>query len=280
MTAQLSAFLVLQAALGQNPTPQLHQDFRAKKFNDQLFAFEGPKAKSFITPEIKGLRITLPVEDAPNKPVGIRLRQDLKGDFVATVAYELLDVSEPAGGSGSGVSLYLMLRTPVRDGINFARFVQTKRGHVYTLSHMVDDENDNKKRIPKTKYTVYRANPNILAGNLRVARQGETLTVSASEGDPPVFKELGQLEVGPADISMVRIAADQGGAKVPVPVDVRIVDFMVTSGEFTPHAPLAPPSSGSWHWPVIIAAIILAAGLFFGVRFWLAKRAKAPEGKA
>jgi hypothetical protein len=266
MTFRLATFVALLATAQAASTPsEMHQDFRGKKFNDQLFRFEGPNAAQYIRPEPDGLRITLPADSGPKKPVGIVLREGIHGDFSATVTYNLLHADKPDKGSGVGVSIYLMLNSTARDGINFGRFHRRTGDHVFDVAHMVN--NDTGGRSSKGSH--FRpADQDILTGKMRVMRNGPLLTLSASEGDSGAFQQIAQIDVGIDPVRMLRIAADQGNSDSSV--DVRIIDFRVEAEKFA-SAGSFPTGSGYWYW-LLFGGVILLGGLIVLVRFWLAKR--------
>jgi hypothetical protein len=276
------AALMTTGTLLQAPI-EIQQDFRGKQFNDQTFRFEGPNAANFIKREADGLRITLPGDGGPKKPVGFVLRDVLQGDFNLSVAYNLLEADRPTKGYGVGISAYLMLNSPSKDGINFGIFNKEKDGYVFALSHMAKNEKGGRglkgsKTAPAT--------PAALTGNLRLIRKGPLLTVSASEGNSPQLLDIGQLQIGTEDVGMVRIAADQGNADSQV--DVRITNFRLTADRLksTSSAAVAAlsepanpstligtpaPESASWYWPVLGGAAVLVV-VAFSLGLWLATR--------
>jgi hypothetical protein len=82
---------------------------------------------------------------------------------------------------------------------------------------------------------------------------------------------LAQLDIGTEDIKKIRVAVEREKGKSSV--DVRFIDYKVQSREFKSVGAPVQTSSRRWWW-YTIAAIVLVAVLVFGVRFWLARRAK------
>jgi len=265
--------LIVGLMVGAQPEIiEIHYDFRGKKFDDKVFQFEGPNAAKIVKMEEEGLRITLTPEFGARKPVGIWLREWIKGDFIATVAYELLETATPPADSGLGVSLYVMLNSPVRDGINLGFFIREKEGHVFSISHMVDDKKEG-RRVGKN-FETFPAKSASIKGKLRVERVGSMLTQSVAEGNSSVFKQIAQLDVGPDDVRNLRFAADPGnGINF---VDARITDFMIQTERMIPAGrPAELPGGIPGYW-LVFGGIAAVAILFFGFRLWRRQRDPRP----
>ena len=252
---------------------QLHHDFRAEQLNRAHFDFDGPNAKSFVVVEREGLRITLPADSGPDKPVGIRLRQDVIGDFKVTVEYQFVELGEPTRGHGAGVSVYVILKTPAKDRISLGRFVHHKHGHIFMLSQMADQEKEKATAVSRSD-EYFAAEPTVLYGKLRLIRQDTVVIASVSEGDSAAFKELGKVRIGVQDITTLRVAAHQGNDEVKV--DVRVIDFLIEASQLTPEG--LDILSGLWPvvWVLTIGAITGAVALIFWLRMWFLGR--TPNG--
>jgi hypothetical protein len=63
------------------------------------------------------------------------------------------------------------------------------------------------------------------SGRLRLARRGSVVTCLVAEDDRNDFQPIQEFELGTADLSVVRVAADTGNSNSPV--EVRIGDFAI-----------------------------------------------------
>lgn len=218
----LAAVVVTPAA----PAAEVHQDFRQKQFNPQLVRMVGPNVAKYVQREPEGLRIVLPQGGGPKGPVGVAGLSFLRGDFTATVDYEVLAATPPPADKAVGVTAYVMLDGPTQDGIMLGRFHQADAPPFYRISHMVKGEGGKRQgkwfdRAPTTPETV--------AGTLRLGRVGPVLTLSAAARGSADFRTLASLTVGTDDVQLLRIAAEPDGADTPV--DVRVTDLRIRADQ-------------------------------------------------
>src|SRR5947209_1523400 len=96
-------------------------DFRDSKYDEQLFAYDGPDQAGIVTPEAEGLRLRFTPERFPPRGMGPMWRYQVKGDFSATGRYEILSIKPPTRDANIGIELYLNFHGPNDDGISFCR---------------------------------------------------------------------------------------------------------------------------------------------------------------
>jgi hypothetical protein len=263
------AMLALVATLGQK-VDTFRFDFRNANFDGAIFPYERKDSGDFMTPEPAGLRFTAPNGMPNSLPISIQYGKRISGDFQATFSYEILSGVKGNEKEGPGPQFYLMLETPVRDGISFNR--QIRDGvDVMTVVHLADQVDDKGNKGRKTQH--YRqaiVSPEIAKGRLRLIRQGADLTSQFAEGDGP-FQEVGSFPIGTEDVRLLRIAADPRGRRG---IDMRVFDFELTvpaSGAAAPAPPPAPRRERLYWTLAGICLFLVLLGL--GVA-WRRRRAK------
>lgn len=218
----LAAVAVASAA----PAAEVHQDFRQKQFNPQFVKHVGPGASKYVQREPEGLRIALPAAGGPKGPVGVAFQSFLRGNFSATIDYEVLPAAPPPAGKMVGVTAYLMFDGPTQDGVMLGRFHQAGAPPIYRTTHMVKGEGGKRQGKWSDKTP---APPQSTTGTLRLARVGSTLTLSAAAAGSSDFKDVATLAVGPDDVQLLRVAAEPDGADTPV--EVRVTDLRVRADQ-------------------------------------------------
>ncbi len=251
------AFIVQSASAAE-----IGQDFRGKPYDPALFRLTGPNAAGSIRSDSRGLRITLTEEHGLRPAVGLALSTGIKGDFEITMEFEFIQVDEPVGGTGAGVSLYVTMVSYSQEAATMGR-VSRKGGGQAFFSHRASTGPDGKR--------VHRGGDPLptqcTSGKLRMVRTGSMLSYRVAEGSSEAFHDLFEAEIGEDDISMVRFAADNGGSATLV--DVRIVELKIKSDEAG--APeVLPPRPSRWPlWAGIgLGALVLAGGYWYWSRRW------------
>jgi serine/threonine protein kinase len=256
------------------PPAELYLDFRGGNLPlRSLSAWSGKEGDEVIEPEDKGLRIGLPANHQHRFPVGLVLNVPVKGNFEITTGYEIVSADRPRTGGGVGYELYLTVDTPRRDALVFSRVTLTDGSETYVCGRMTTVNGSRRgmlERIPT-------AGPN-KSGRLRLTRQGTEVTFWAAEGEGAELRKLGRCELGPEDLTMVRMSATPGQA--PEPVEVRLVDVRVRSDTPIPPADAdGKPSAGMKKGVAIVVVLGLAftAGLVaLAVWFLRPRRGAAP----
>jgi ribosomal protein S27E len=261
-------------------------NFRGKKFDEQLFRYNGPTPEQYISFEEEGLRIRYPAGNLPKSPVGIVWNCRLRGDFVVIAQYEILQ-AEPTPG-GNGVEVYLMLDNDTKDGIPVWRTAHTKDGPMFMTMHMTTDSKGKRYTRVKDKAPT---TPASLRGRICVARQGGDIIASFAEGDEKTFTSpLTIKDIGTTDVCFVRFAGMSSGDP-KAQLDVRLLEFQLQGNLLDlpvkavaaqpPGAPEALPaltSTGSGRWVLWLVIVLGVLSLtVFGVVAVLVRlnRAKA-----
>jgi len=224
---------------------EVKHDFRTANFDWKLFRQEGPSPTLYIKPEPQGLHWRFVKGQAPTRPVGIYWQNQVRGDFVASARYEILDSVPSDDGGVVGVELYLILDTAARDGIALSRLTGSEKT-AFSFQHLTNNEAG--KRTSRAAKTVVTT-PSTLRGRLRIAREGIAFIGSVAEGDSNSFTEIQRTDIGNMDVRMVRFAG-LTGSDPEAQLDMRLLDFQVTAtdlsraGQFDSPPPtpiVAPP---------------------------------------
>jgi hypothetical protein len=238
---------------------EFYQDFRKPLHPAMQWSGLGARDE-VVESDARGIRVKLPANRGGTSPVGLAIREPLKGDFEVTASYELLDTPRPRRGSGVGFELYLMTRTPTRDGIVFARMKNGEDRDEYVVGRNRDE--DGKRRGNFRNFPAAAA-----AGQLRLTRKGEEFLFAASEGEGGAFEELARFPWGADDVTLVRVGAGTSGR--PEGVEVRFVDLRVRASDLNPDLggnPVAPDAAapvqlGDRTWLLLALALVVLIGL-------------------
>jgi hypothetical protein len=275
LARRIGLCLVLVVAAGPEAPPgEIRQDFRGGNFDPQLFRVMGPDAASHIRTDAKGLRIRLPPEHGNKNPVGIKPTFNVGRDFEVTVWFELVNVDNPVGGHGAGVSIWIRMASPTNEAATIARLVKPNGDQVFIANRGTTSE-DGKRRFSGPRPVPSEAR----SGALRLARKGSTLFYYFAAGEGAAFRELYQAELGTENLEIIRIAADNGGSPTAVDVRLRAVSLRGDSLPGEAVRPDPPPR----RWPLWLAAglgvaLAAAGGSWLWWRSARAGRAAAGPG--
>jgi hypothetical protein len=209
----------------------------------------------------QGLCIDIPADHVNKLPVGITLKQGLRGDFEITMAFELLQVDTPTSGGGAGVSIYITMVSPSKEAATLARFVSPS-GDQRLVAHRASTPADGKRQHRSETFGAV-----LNSGKLRLVRTGDLLSYQIAEG-PGEFRELHQTELGTNDVDTVRFAADTGGSSTEV--NARINYITIRTDELGQARAIPPPSR--WLYRAVIAGTLVA--LLSGAAIWYFMRRK------
>jgi hypothetical protein len=254
----LGLTLLLAQAAGAE---QFYQDFRGKEFNPEVFRQVGPSAAKLVKQEPEGLRITLS-DEGITTAVGVAYPGPLEGDFQATAGYELLRLERPRGGFGAGFSVYVTTAGPAKEAVEFFHLVRPSGAEAYGCSALMTGPDGRRVPIPGAVTADVPAQGK--SGRLRVTRVGPEVSLSAAEGKQD-FKGLYRINLGTADVTMVRLAAHAGNA--PNPIDLRVLDFRLQHKDIAPPAEALPKRSSLWLALLLVLLLLLATLLM-----WLFRR--------
>jgi hypothetical protein len=288
----LVLFGLCQPSFAQN---KLAHDFRGNHFDNALVQICGPKDKNYVMPEKEGLRIRYTGADAApqGNPAGIISTFKARGNFVATIKYEILHMGKPTPGTGGvGVELYLMLDNPNKDGVSLVRTLNAGGNLHYFFTVRTADETG--KRISKDAHSS-PAFDRGAKGSLRLGRVGSVVIGSFADGDGAQFEELQRSTIGTADVRLFRFNGHSGGDAKAV-LDLRVLEVTIegldlsNTGKFAfaaplpvaPEAPIAesPPAPGRrvrlmYFGILLIGLPLIAIGV--GILIWHSRKRQRDE---
>ncbi len=207
--------------------PAVVRTFRGGAFDGDFFEWTGPTPEKYVRLENEGLRITVPAENGPGMPVGVKLRPVVRGDFELEAKFEFLQVAQPPAGWVGGVTVYFFMDDNEWHGVWFGKLIDGKRGPVLVMGQRVGKREE---RITKFADAV-PASGEMGIVRLRVEREGASFSLFAAEGETGEYQHIQTLEISPEDLRIVRFAADWGD-NPPIALDVRLLDFAMTADEF------------------------------------------------
>ena len=200
---------------------EITQIFRGKTYDPNYFRPTGPNAAAIIRPDSRGLRITLPTDHGIKPPVGLVLRSGIKGDFQATMEFEILQVEKPTGGTGAGISLWITIVSYTKEAATIGWLLKPGGEKVF-FSHRattpIGGQREHHGGEPRfTSETT---------GKVRLVRAGTRLTYLVAAGQSEVFEEIFDSEIGTDDLNTLRFAADNGGSSTLVDVRIREINVV------------------------------------------------------
>jgi RNA polymerase sigma factor (sigma-70 family) len=266
-----------QAAPAPRPPANLNLPLRGKPENRDDIELIGPNAEECVRFEPEGLRITLPAGYPGERPnTGVRIHLPARGDFEATVSYEILGEPAPADAAPKPTKLMLQAQLDRPDWTVAAltRRVDAAKGHQFTAWTIRDNNEDSGKR--RAKYREFPAEAR--AGRLRVARSGSEAAFSVAEGAGADFTLLHQCAFGDEELEFIDLVGSTGGPRAAL--DVRFTDLRVTAPGQAAEVPAAglPAESGPRSpWKIVLALAVIAslAGLGAWVVWHQIRRARA-----
>ncbi len=195
---------------------EFSESFTGSHYNQAAFGVVG-NGKCLV-PEDAGLRITISPPDTENS--GLRLPQQLIGDFVITASVSMVEVSKPTSGHGTGITI--LLEDGVNRGASLQRVVMTDGRQVYVTHNYVvtEGKHDHKADIKVTEAT---------SAILQLERKGATLNYRVSEDAGKSFVELHSVNFTTNSIAVTQIYGQTGGAANPL--SVRLESLTVKADE-------------------------------------------------
>jgi len=269
---QFAGLLLLALLTGGPPAGAVESyrfDFRVELDPQMFRLYGGSSPEDFCTTSAEGLRIVLPEQANGVGTAGVASRFVLRGDFVLTARYNMLDCPVPKGGYGAGLTMVVIDVTGQYGSLQSV--MQKDRGHRLVAHRAV--------RETSGKYTHLASDHPApgQTGRIRLTRSGSVLLYSVAADDAPGFKTLHETEFTIHDISEVQLAAQTG--EWPCPVEGAWVDLEVQADRLIP--PVSPvPIPGPLRWTFLLLVVLVAAQLaamWAGRRSRRARSARAQE---
>jgi len=222
---------------------ELKFSFLGQQFDNEQLVPLGRGMLRLIEPRRDGLFFNLPVGHQVSS-VGISPRFQLSGDFEITASYEVPAWKNPESGYGLGPSIYLRMHDEQESAAMIGRLLRPGKKHVFSTSLSTTVEG-------KRQYDVKLVEAKQNAGKLKLIRVGSHLKFLVADGPDAEFRELREVELGTADVDLLRLGAQQSDLKTPVQVLWK--ELSITAEAF-PHHPDSLALGERQHVPTYQAA--------------------------
>ncbi|MFK7778281.1 MAG: DUF1583 domain-containing protein, partial [Gimesia sp.] len=206
----MTSFSSFSALAEEAESRELYFSFLGEQFDNELLVPIGMGTVRLLQPRPDGLLFKLPT-GYQLKAVGISPRFQIHGDFEITASYEVPVWKNPQSGYGMGPSLYLKMNDEKESAIMLGRLLRPKKKHVFNATLMTTVDS-------KRNYNVKLYDAKADSGILKLKREGSVLKFSVSDGEGAPFQELREVELGTADVDLVRLGAQQSDIKTPVQI--------------------------------------------------------------
>ena len=249
--------------------------FLGEQFDNELLVPLGRGTVRLLEPQSDGLLFNLPTGYKLNS-VGVSPRFQIRGDFEIIASYEVPVWKSPEAGYGMGPGLYLRMHDEKESAVSIGRLLRPKQKHVFNATLSTTED-------AKRKHNVKLFDARADSGKLKLVRKGSLLTFSVMDGGDGSFRELREVELGTADVELLRLGAQQSDVKTPVQVLWK--DLFLKASSFPNHPdslakgerqhvpryqPAPQPESIPLYW-----SVLGGVGLLFvlGTVVWVKKRA-------
>ncbi|WP_339732206.1 DUF1583 domain-containing protein [uncultured Gimesia sp.] len=254
---------------------EIYFSFLGEQFDNELLVPLGRGTVRLLEPQSDGLLFNLPA-GYKLTAVGVSLRFQIQGDFEIIASYEVPAWKNPEAGYGMGPGLYLKMHDEKESAVSIGRLLRPKQKHVFNATLSTTEDS-------KRKHDVKLFDAKTNSGKLKLVREGSLLKYSVMDGPDGTFRELREVELGTADVDLLRLGAQQSDVKTPVQVLWK--DLFIKAASFpnhpdslakgerqhVPHYQPAPqPESISLYWSLLAGIGLL---LVLGVAVWVKKRA-------
>ncbi|QDT98296.1 DUF1583 domain-containing protein [Gimesia aquarii] len=248
--------------------------FWGEQFDNELLVPLGRGTVKLLQPRSEGLLFTLPT-GYKLSAVGVSPRFQIQGDFEITASFEVPSWKDPESGYGMGPSLYLRMHDEKESAVMIGRLLRPEHKHVFstTLSTTVASKRNYNVKLYDTKTNI---------GKLRLVRESSMLKFFVSEGASEPFRELREVELGTADVDLLRLGVQQSDIKTPVRVLWK--DLSIKAEAFPNHPesqakgeryhvpsynPAPQPEQISIYWSLIAGIVLI---ILLGTVVWVKKR--------
>ncbi len=217
---------------------EFHQDFRDGTLDTRNLRRVGGYAERFVRPGRGGLRILIPSGLKNPEAMGVAPRFQVHGDFEITVSCTIVKADEPTRGYGLAAALWVETDTPTDEAVTIERGIIPREGERFTSTRISGPSE-------ARKYNVRRAPAKSQSGKLRMERVGSKVTTSFADGPRP-FRVLRTVELGPEDLTLVRLGADTGVSDHALEI---LLEDVTIRAEALPGLRAPAPASGDSSGP-------------------------------
>ncbi|MCA9003876.1 MAG: DUF1583 domain-containing protein [Planctomycetaceae bacterium] len=202
--------LVIGPVQAEQGRRELKFSFLGEQFDNEQLVPLGRGMLRLIKPRRDGLSLNLPAGHQVSS-VGISPRFQIRGDFEITASYEVPAWKNPESGYGLGPSLYLRMHDEQESAAMIARLLRPGNKQVFSTSVSTTIEG-------KRKFDVKLEEAKQNSGKLKLIRTGSQLKFLFADGPDTEFRELREVELGTADVDLLRLGAQQSDLKTPIQV--------------------------------------------------------------
>ena len=213
------------------------------------FGIYGPRPARCLAFEGTGMRVSLTANMTGVSQTGIYSLFSLAGDCEVSCGYELISVSKPSGGYGSGVGI--AFDAGEGQGRGLIQRVQKPKESGYVLQCGMT-----KSGSPEECKLVASTSKRGRIGLRRIDRELIFLAANSPEG---ALEEVGRMPFTEGTISAVRFFGDTGES--PNAVNVRVRDIVIRADEIAGGVPLLEQERWSTWW--LVTLIVPAAAGFW-----------------
>ncbi|MCA9014771.1 MAG: DUF1583 domain-containing protein [Planctomycetaceae bacterium] len=254
---------------------EIYFSFLGEQFDNELLVPLGRGTVRLLEPRSSGLFFNLPA-GYQLTAVGISPRFQIQGDFEIIASYEVSAWKTPDAGYGMGPGLYLKMHDEKESAVSIGRLLRPKQKHVFNATLSTTED-------AKRKHDVKLFDAQADSGKLKLVREGSLLKFSVMEGADGTFRELREVELGTADVDLLRLGAQQSDIKTPVQVLWK--DLSIKAESFPNHPdtlakgerqhvpryqPAPQPEPISLFWSLLAGIGLL---LVVGTVVWVKRRA-------
>ena len=222
---------------------------------EKLQFFGGDIPTRYCQQDTTGIRIKIP-SDADLESCGIETRFTLRGNFILSGEYSVINLPRPPSGFGAGLTLALV----AKDGkaASLQRIHRQEGDQVFVAHRAQKDPKG------KTQHTVELQNAKNSRGKLRIRREGQKLEYFVVDGEGADFTKIWETDFSSADVSQLHFGAQTG--KSPAAVEVAWKNIEIVADEFIATTSVQQGSS-RFVWLCMLAGIVVAVAVA-GVTFY------------
>jgi serine/threonine protein kinase/predicted RNA-binding Zn-ribbon protein involved in translation (DUF1610 family) len=267
---EAARWLAGAAPVSEAKATEFYQDFRVLDLNSPFLRPVGRGGQ----PDDKGVRITLPAGEGKQPHAGFMTKFAVRGDFEATVSFEILKADKPDTGYGVGTSIYAALDPKTNDAVSLARRVMPDGKIVFFSDRLIPEDG----RVTHHYKSFPAASP---MGKLRLKRVGSVMRYLVADGADADFVQMDEQEFGTADVQLIQVGGNAGESESGL--DLLLLNFSVYAQELPglpPPVPAAPPKWWGRGWLAAAGVLGLMVTLSFAGVWLYLRRSRRGEKAA